>query len=509
MKKKIVGIFVMTLLIAATVIPVATSVRPVITKKSLGEFTNSISFYQVDFYFENVSQKNSNWGCIQVEILKITQNGNGFLNVYTDAGWVIRNEFIFREVEGFSVLTVYFDLGYPPGEEIKLLSAYVEFTPEPYVEFHDGNRMQYTVADKIYAKVGVGDCSGELPIYLIDPFPFIPTLPTYDYTKPILNSNENVQTAWNQCFPMAIANSLQYLENLYPTYFIVPHDNVKGLKGDNSLVGQLDTYCNRDVTSRTVGYGVWFVPMLQGKFQFLADHGLAGKITHKHQGYGWTELIPAGDFTYAGITSKDESVGGKVTFDWIEKQLRACEDVEIAVRWGSDGGHAVRVYGCGKTMGKPYIRYLDDGIQTSSYGDPHDTLGLEWVKVYVQDLDGDGMLNFGSSNDEIMFALAESVKIIRIYIPPLILSRDIKIKIFNDGDLPLYNITYKIELEGFVLKGKTNEGTISIEPHSEEEIAVKVFGLGPVLIKASTEEDTANGRCFLLGPFVFFLRGED
>lgn len=41
--------------------------------------------------------------------------------------------------------------------------------------------------------------------------------------------------------------------------------------------------------------------------------------------------------------------------------------------------------------------------------DPTDSLGLEEVQIYVDDTDGDGMMNWGSSSNEITFALAESV----------------------------------------------------------------------------------------------------
>ncbi len=72
-------------------------------------------------------------------------------------------------------------------------------------------------------------------------------------------------------------------------------------------------------------------------------------------------------------------------------------------------GHAVRVFGCGKTLGKPYLRYKHDSIQTGPW-DPDDTQGLEEVQVYVDDTDGDGMMNWGGSNQEIWWALAESAE---------------------------------------------------------------------------------------------------
>jgi len=497
MKSKLIGLCICMLLILI-VVPIVKPFHPPPTK-SLMKFVDAITFSQIDFYFDNESFKNSDWGRIQVDIEQLTrQYGEGFLNIYTDAGWVVRNEFI--NPNGIvNYLSMDFDLGVEPGTNVQSLSAYIEFTPEPFIIFQDGNRSEYEVRDTDFSAAGVGDYFG-FPVHMYDPVPFEPQGKTYDFTKPIESFNENVQCAHMQCFPMAIANSLQYLEDRHPTRFVIPHDHVIGLKGDDSLVGQLDTYVDRDVDNRSHGHGVWFEPMMEAKFEYLADNGLGNKLIHKHQGYGYGKPIKPGDFTYAGITSKDESVNEKVTFAWLEDQLRACEDVEVV-----KDGHAVRVYGCGRVKGKPYIRYLDDSNQTCT--DPTDTNGLRFAQLYVSDIDSDGMMNWGSSGDEIWWAMAESVKMMWWEFEPIFFGWDIRIKILNDGDPPIYNLSYKIELEGWVFKGKITEGVIDLKPHSEEEIVVNVFGIGPVSIIASTEEDTANGQCFLFGPFVLFLTG--
>lgn len=75
------------------------------------------------------------------------------------------------------------------------------------------------------------------------------------------------------------------------------------------------------------------------------------------------------------------------------------------------GGHAVRIFGCGVTEGNRWLRYLHDATQT--YKDAGgvlrgDDVGLETHDIYVSDMDGDGMLNFGSAGREVRFALSES-----------------------------------------------------------------------------------------------------
>lgn len=303
-----------------------------------------------------------------------------------------------------------------------------------------------------------------------------------------------------QCFPMAIANSLQYLENRN-AFFSVPHDHVPGLYGDDSLVGQLDLYAGRETTSRMSGPGVWFVPMMEGKFEYLAENGLANRLVHKHQGYGYGgagNQLPPGDFTHAGITSKDE--GGKVTFDWIEEQLRSCEDVEVV-----KDGHAVRVFGCGKNLGKPYLRYKHDGWQSN------DANGLDEVQVYVEDLDGDGMMNWGAGSQEIWFALSESVKPIILILDPVFLQLAIvRIRIINTLEQDLREVKWSIDVEGLVFLGDHTEGTINLPAGKEEVISSNlVFGLGPAAVTVEVDavyHTSVKGSCFLFGPLAINLR---
>lgn len=216
----------------------------------------------------------------------------------------------------------------------------------------------------------------------------------------------NVQCAVDQCFPMAIANGLQFLEG--EGVLVVPHNHAMGLKGDNTLVGQLDTACDRSATSRLVGNGVWFPPMLDGLFEYLDDNQLDGALDHRHQdrGYGVAaqdEPLPDGDFTRHGITSTDD--GADIEWDWIvDRFLDGCALVAVYT-WdrsgGGLGGHAVRITGVGVLAGRPWIRYSHDASQAN------DTSGLEDVLVWWQDLDNDGLVNFGGAGDELRFVMAE------------------------------------------------------------------------------------------------------
>lgn len=401
-----------------------------------------IFFSQVDFTFTNSTGSNSNWGRMEINISEFTEYWGlteGYINVYSDNGWIIQNFFVPSSIGLYNTVT-YFDLGNTLGIDVNSLSGHIEFTSEPIITFGDGDRIIYNVDEVDYNAEGIG------PL-LMPPYPGPPTPPlwiplgeTYKFIKD-QGPSENVECACNQCFPMSIANSLQYLHNRYN--IPLNHTHKKGLKGDNTLVGQLDSACNRWAPRRECRpppnhhnnpTGVWFDDMLEGKFKYLKDNGLQNSLTHSHQGhgYGWVDppgecrygqgdgSLPAGNFSRHGITSKDESVNGKVTFEWICEQLKKCEDVELVFTYENKttgeiiGGHAVRVFGCGKTLGIPTLYYKHDGIQTyyntTSGAIEGDDEGLEEPGVFVYDIDGDGMLNFGSKDQEICFAFSESPK---------------------------------------------------------------------------------------------------
>lgn len=366
-----------------------------------------VVFEQVDFVFSQLAVEDSDWGRATADaddLFSATGMSKGYLNIFTDAGWVVDNLIV--DVGGLNPITTYFTLGLPAPGDVSVLSAHVELSSDPEPAFSDGPRSDFPV--------GVGEWNaegaGEEPVTAIGPPP-PPAVPGGPPPEPdsehSQSDKENVQAAKNQCVPMSVANSLQFLEN--STGLKVPHDHKKGLKGDNSLVGQLGEKMKRVVTDRKHGKGVWFVPMLEGKFEYLAAKGvdLKDKLVHKHQGRGYGQKLPDGDFKHAGITSKDE--GAKVTWEFICNELKKGQDVELIYQHPK-GGHAVRVVGCGVTDGKRWIRYAHDRCQSIDTPTPKCPKGgLETAEAKpVKDLDGDGILNLGSPGREIVFVLSES-----------------------------------------------------------------------------------------------------
>jgi hypothetical protein len=340
------------------------------------EPNQGVVFEQVDFIFPEAQIFDSSWGRILADASTLTEStgiSRGYLNVYTNEGWVIDNLPV--DINGSNSTAAYFTLGLDDPEDVSILNAHVDFSTIPLLAFSDGQRSDFEVGS-FQALADDVEC--------------------------VQSDVENVQAAVNQCVPMSVANSLQFLENA--TGIVVPHDHEIGLRGDDSLVGQLDEKMDRfvpDPADRTRGGGLSVEDWLKGKFEYLVEN-LTATLKHKHQGRGFGS-ISDGDFEHMGISSEDNCA--TVTWEFICNEICEGEDVELAYSH-STGGHAVRVVGCGNTGGKEWIMYAHDALQSD------DTAGLETVKVNVEDLDNDGTLNLGSESREIIFVLSESVIII-------------------------------------------------------------------------------------------------
>lgn len=408
-----------------------------------------VEFQQVDFVFTEVFLLDSNWGRATADPMVLAESTGieeGFLNVFTDYGWPVV-DLPLSIYDGLGPITTYFNLGLSvPSQDVTVLYAYVTYSREPYTGYQEGPLIGFPVGTAVWDAEGAGGFTteiGEPP-----PAPFRPSprkivlyallnvsassvmqcfpmavanslqylgkscgleFPLVESNIYILPNTANVDAAKMQCFPMAVANSLQYLEDYYG--LSVPHNHVKGLRGDDSLVGQLDTESNRPVISRREGSGVWFTPMLQGKFSYLIKNGLKNRLVHRHQGRGWgnpgNHALPDGDFTSSGITSTDN--GATVTWEWICEQIEDGGGIELVFSFDDGngdptGGHAVRVIGYERNiLGIYHIWYVHDSNQSD------DSDGCETVYQSVWDTDGDGILNLGSKDWEIRFVLSESI----------------------------------------------------------------------------------------------------
>jgi len=380
-----------------------------------------ITFEQISFGFYGLEQQNSSTARAVADVpllYETTGVRRGFVNIHTEEGWVVQNwpldlsEAALRDEQpAIPPDTYYFRLFTPtisqPTRQVLTLDAVVRFTSAPQINIQIPDQFtRHPVRFHIWDAEGCADrpvSTAPAPPPVIEVSQLPPPGPTYSH---ILPNPINVEAADDQCFPMSMANSLQYLEARYG--LDVPNDHNQGQRGDQTLVGRLDELAGRSVTNRRNGSGTWFEPMMDGKFEYLEETRLTTALVMRHQGRGWGgagERMPDGDFTRHGATSVDD--GANVTWKWICDQIKLGEDVELVFSYDDasgqpTGGHAVRVFGCGMTNGRPWLKYLHDSAQFT------DSFGLETPTVYPRDIDGDGMLNMGAANQEIRFAASES-----------------------------------------------------------------------------------------------------
>lgn len=388
-----------------------------------------VDFSQVNQEFELVSIPYSDWGSVNADFSDLqasTGHANGYINIYIDGvGWAVQNMRVDSSSSDLDEISTYFDLG-STGEKTSI-QAYVDFSPTPSESFPDpGSYETFPVSQIGYNAEGY---SAETTVGL--GAPPVPGVITFE-SGGLLDLHwhlgvPNVQAADNQCLPMSVANSLQWLENTYPR-IVVPHDHKIGLRTDvpnDSLVGQLELAMGRAVVNRWNGDTLGALPGLQGKLQYLSNNPpppaipLGRKLTVKFQGRSVTlpgggKELPAGNVNFAGLTAFYK--GATVTADWLINELKDGEDVEIGYLFPGGGGHFVVLTGGGYILGKPWLAYKHDRLQTTAPGtvgpaaDPGDTKGLETVYTWAVDTDGDGNVNINGGVNNVVVAFSESPK---------------------------------------------------------------------------------------------------
>ena len=100
-----------------------------------------VVFEQVDFVFPKAQVPDSSWGRILADAYTLTEStdiSRGYLNVYTNEGWVIDNLLV--DINGSNSTAAYFTLGLDDPEDVSTLSAHVDFSPTPLSEFKDSQR---------------------------------------------------------------------------------------------------------------------------------------------------------------------------------------------------------------------------------------------------------------------------------------------------------------------------------------------------------------------------------
>lgn len=346
-----------------------------------------VNFSQVDYLWKESSFENSSTGeiIVDVELLKASTGLlSGYINVYSDQGWIVENLPILEDYP-YQTIATYFDLG--GSGDVTNIDVYMEASNEPTERFPDGPRVSYPVSDSIFN--GEGDI-GRMNIPRTSPpapgiDDFVPGDYTFNCTQPL---HPNVQAADMQCVPACYANNLQYLENEFGNF--IPHDHIPGINAmpQNSLVGQLDVKMKRSSVDRTNGSGTDYENGIRGLLNYSYFESVM--LEMRHQG-----LEGDKDYNYEGYFSFGQ--GATITFDFIQTEFCQGNALGLLYRWYAEngsylGGHMVQAIAVGKILGVPYIIKFDDTVQTDK--DPLDQYGVSTPHLrYLIDTNDDGRFN--------------------------------------------------------------------------------------------------------------------
>ncbi|MGI0019857.1 MAG: hypothetical protein ACREAY_05260 [Nitrososphaera sp.] len=357
-----------------------------------------LHFSRVNYLHEGLG---SETGRLDVDVNTLNEStgiDSGYVNIALDDSWVVKN---LPVLEDFPYHTVSTDFAL--GEKSGSITATVQYS-EYLLASVDEAKGGYTTPVSLTVDLDMIDIELCAIPYATTTITRPPTLDDVLFGDPnktnatIQYGHKNIEAADDQCMPASMANSLQFLEETQG--LPVPHEHRPGLKGDDSLVGQLDSLTNRTVTDRRNGSGTWG---LEGKLKYLAENGLQDRVKVTHFGFG----IPPGDSDFSatmnGRSATSTGMGTAIKYDDMFDAMQKGKDCELVYSWPG-GAHAVVLVGAGVTSGAPWIMHGSD-LNQSSDSDGTQQFSFE----HLTDSNNDGVYELSGTNKEIVQIICEQV----------------------------------------------------------------------------------------------------
>lgn len=373
---------------------------------------DGVIFKQLDFPEDSEPLLNSNVGLFELNLIQLRLNTAlpaGFINISSDGDWLVKNMPV-QSVSSYpySHLSTRFDLGVQNGTDVSMLDAIITYSDELLLSPPSSTPNQFSVNSESVVQGGLTDAvlGSQAGMSSRE----VPSLSSVTYPDTTNNrtsfqwDHPNIEAAQNQCLPASVANSLQFLENT--TDLKVPHPNTMGLKGDNTLVGQLDQWMQRNASSRRSGPATSIYNGIIGKLQYLASNDLHDRVSTRHWGIlGDTDY----DVHLNGNTASSDGQGKKLSVDSLIDALDGGEDCEAGYFYpngrGGWGGHAVDLVAAGYIAGKPFMIESSDLNQTSDvHGAGRSGFLFSWLS---QEPNQDGFLVMNGSQQVLGFAMCQ------------------------------------------------------------------------------------------------------
>lgn len=376
-----------------------------------------VRLQQLDFRLRTITAPNSSTGLVEIDTIRLrnsTGMASGYLNVSTARGWVVRNVPIAADMSyPYGKLASKFNLGVPNGTRVQVLDAAIDFSPTLLTTFN-GQRSPQTVTPRRVTPTG-GSASGGGAGTADERVPETGDLEDIVFGNVPGPSDEfwvqldhpNIESAANQCVPMSVANSLQFLKNT--TGLNVPHAHKPGLRpsvspGDDSLVGQVEEAMNRAVKDRRDGETTKYSDGIAGKLRYLAQNNLSSRVEVTH----WTAQNDDSDrsVTAANNVTAKSTYKGKVDLPALLQAAKDGQNCEVDLKFAdSDGGHAVEMVGIGRTRGNWWLKHASDIEQGSDEeGAGPDGMLFDYLKR-----DAAGNVTLGTNGEQIVVIVCERV----------------------------------------------------------------------------------------------------
>ncbi len=371
MKIKILGIFVVTLLISAitpgTVLGYEVSVEKgkvqngldlVIDQSDSSKFTylvrddliEEIAFYQLDWYVNGeIYTKYSSWGRMDIDV-NPDPDAIFYMNVLAmwlhEPAWIMQNYPILPELHGVpNEQAIHFnieDLGIPEGDALPFMEVLITATLIPLQEPPVGEFYDVIVNTLIRDAWGHGDWP---PAHIALP-------PRYRARNAVVNiiQHENVpsvQEAVNNCITGSYSRSIKWLDNEY---------DLRNLSAGTTAQEVYENLTSMGVGHGT-GQGLTEEEMLTNKSDYL----------YKLDNRSVTKFV---DYGYLGNVQNATEVTTTNLSKWLADELKT-EDIEMCY-----DSHCICITGMYKQGNKTFLRYRDDEEQgNDSAGDNRTKVG--------------------------------------------------------------------------------------------------------------------------------------
>lgn len=378
---------------------------------SVGE-SQGVRLRQLDYKLRTVTVPASGTGLVEVDAIRLRSStgiASGYLNVATSRGWVVRNVPVEADTSyPYGKLSARFALGVANGTPVTTLDAAIDYSPTVLTAF-TGTRSPQPVTPRRVTPTGGGGGGGgaerapEPPEFEDIVFGGGPG-PGDEFSLQL--DHPNLEAAYQQCVPMSVANSLQFLSNT--AGLRLPHAHKPGLSpdaspGDDSLVGQIEKEMGRTVTDRGTGENTDYGLGLAGKLKYLARNGLASRVKVTHWTASGTDSDRAVSVDGTTMTSKHQ---GKVDLPALLQAAKDGQNCEIDLEFTDrPGGHAIELVGIGRTGGNWWLKHGSDIDQSSD----EDGAGPEGMLFDYLRQERDGSVTLSTNGERIFMIVCEQV----------------------------------------------------------------------------------------------------